>query len=271
MQLAGKNALVTGAGSGLGRAIALALAREGADIAVNDVHAAAAEAVAEEVRGLGRTAVTAVADVSDSAAVATIVADAAATLGTLDILVNNAGILQIPAGVQERVEKMVQEVMSGGQPETPLLATQSLTDADWSRMLAIHLNGTFYCTREALKIMEPKRSGVIINIASIAGTTGIAAVPHYSAAKGGIIAFTKAVAREVVRGGIRVNAIAPGYCDTPLLDPVSQVMKFATVAQIPMGRFGTAEEVAETAVYLASDASAFMTGQVLSPNGGEVI
>ncbi len=271
MRLEGTHALVTGAGSGLGQAIALAMAREGANVAINDLDPAAAEATAEAVRAAGRTASVHVADVSDSAAVRAMVAAAAAEMGTLDILVNNAGYAQMPDGVQERSEQAIQEMLAGGGGEVQILATQSLTDAEWSRMLAVHLNGTFFCTREALKIMEARRAGKIINMASIAGTTGLPTVPHYSAAKAGIIGFTKAVAREVVRSNIQVNAIAPGFIDTPLLSPLSQVMRFATVAQIPMGRLGVPEEVAETAVYLASADANFLVGQVLSPNGGQVI
>lgn len=268
MRLDGKKALITGAGSGLGQAIALAMAREGADVAINDLNAAAAETTAEGVRAAGRQASVHLGDVSDSAAVREMVHAAAAAMGTLDILVNNAGINHMPAGVMERSEQAIQEMMSGGGVETQILATQSLEDADWARMLAVHLNGTFYCTREALRIMEAKRSGKIINIASIAGLAG---VPHYSAAKAGIIGFTKAVAREVVRSNINVNAIAPGFIDTPFLEPLSQVLMFATVAQIPIGRLGRPEEVAATAVFLASDDAGFMVGQVVSPNGGQVV
>ena len=143
-----------------------------------------------------------------------------------------------------------------------------MEDGVWRRTLAIHLDGTFHCTREALKVMEVRRSGKIINMASIAGTTGLAGSPDYCAAKGGIIAFTKSVAKEVAHLGIQVNAIAPGFIDTPLLDEVSPAMKMLFVAQTPMGRMGTPEEIAAAALYLASPAADFVTGQVLSPNGG---
>ena len=143
-----------------------------------------------------------------------------------------------------------------------------MEDGVWRRTLAIHLDGTFHCTREALKVMEVRRRGKIINMASIAGTTGLAGSPDYCAAKGGIIAFTKSVAKEVAHLGIQVNALAPGFIDTPLLDEMSPAMKTMFLAQTPLGRLGTAEEIAAAALYLASPAADFVTGQVLSPNGG---
>ncbi len=143
-----------------------------------------------------------------------------------------------------------------------------MSDSQWRRTLSIHLDGTFYCTREALKIMEPKGSGRIINMASIAGTTGLLGAPDYSAAKAGIIGLTKAVAREVIGRGIYVNAIAPGYIDTPLLDMLTEPMRQVLIAQTPLGRLGTPQEVAALALYLASDESTYTVGQVISPNGG---
>jgi NAD(P)-dependent dehydrogenase (short-subunit alcohol dehydrogenase family) len=132
----------------------------------------------------------------------------------------------------------------------------------------VHLDGTFHCTREALKVMEVRRQGKIINMASIAGTTGLPSAPDYSAAKGGIIAFTKAVAKEVAHLGIQVNAIAPGFIDTPLLEALTPTMRMFALAQTPMRRLGTVDEIAAAARYLASPAADFVTGQVLSPNGG---
>jgi 3-oxoacyl-[acyl-carrier protein] reductase len=161
--------------------------------------------------------------------------------------------------------------MSGKGQQTPLDATVSLSDAGWSRMLAVHLNGTFFCTREALRWMTPARYGRIVNLGSIGGTTGLAMVPHYCAAKGGIIAFTKSVAREVMPFGITVNAIAPGFIDTPLLDPFDALTRMAVLSAIPMGRFGRPEEVVPSAMLLVDPKNAFMTGQVISPNGGQVI
>ena len=139
-----------------------------------------------------------------------------------------------------------------------------MEDGHWRRTLAIHLDGTFYCTREALKIMETNGQGCIINMASIAGLTGIVGAPDYSAAKAGILGFTKSVAREVIGRGVRVNAIAPGYVDTPLLDAMTPGMRQLVVAQTPAGRLGTPAEVAAVAVFLASDDASYFVGQALS-------
>jgi 3-oxoacyl-[acyl-carrier protein] reductase len=146
-----------------------------------------------------------------------------------------------------------------------------VTDEEWHRMLATHLDSTFYCCREALKVMIPKRAGRIINQGSIAGTTGIGFATAYSAAKGGIIAFTKALAREVVQHGILVNAIAPGFIETPMTAPIAAEARQMFVAMTPMGRFGEPREIAAAALFLASDDASFMVGQVVSPNGGYVI
>jgi NAD(P)-dependent dehydrogenase (short-subunit alcohol dehydrogenase family) len=135
-------------------------------------------------------------------------------------------------------------------------------------MLAVHVDGTFFCTREALRLMSPKNRGVIVNISSVAALTGLEVVPHYSAAKGAILAFTRAVARDVASRGIRVNAICPGYIDTPMTAPISPLLKAVSLSRTPLGRFGEPEDIARTALFLASDDSAFFTGQWLSPNGG---
>ena len=135
------------------------------------------------------------------------------------------------------------------------------------RMIAVHLNGTFFCTREALRLMSRRNRGAIVNMSSVAAW-GLETVPHYSAAKGGILAFTRAVAREVASRGIRVNAICPGYIDTPMTAPMSPLVRAALVARTPLQRTGEPREVAQTALFLASDDSAFYTGQWLSPNGG---
>jgi 3-oxoacyl-[acyl-carrier protein] reductase len=160
------------------------------------------------------------------------------------------------------------ELHATGTVTTALEATRTMEDFTWSRTLAVHLDGTFHCTREALKVMETRRSGSIINMASVAGLTGIAAAPDYSAAKAGIIGFTKAVAREVAMFGIRVNAIAPGFIETPMTELAPEAVLQAIKAQTPVGRMGTVAEVASVALYLASDEASFMVGQVVSPNGG---
>jgi NAD(P)-dependent dehydrogenase (short-subunit alcohol dehydrogenase family) len=267
VQLEGKVALVTGAGSGLGRAIALAFAREGAMVAVNDIREEAAEQVAAEIQAAGGRAMGVAADVADGRAVLKMFTRFLTVWDSLDLLVNNAGTVFLAPHVVANFEKLAGEVMSG-QPTTALEATKTMEDGVWRRTLAIHLDGTFHCTREALKVMEVRRRGKIINMASIAGTTGLAGSPDYCAAKGGIIAFTKSVAKEVAHLGIQVNALAPGFIDTPLLDELSPAMKAMFLAQTPLGRLGTADEIAAAALYLASAAADFVTGQVLSPNGG---
>jgi len=274
--LDGKTAFVTGAGSGLGREIALTFARAGARVAVNDLRATAASAVHDELAALGAAVACGplVGDVADSAAVRRWFERlGTATNGRLDVLVNNAGFADNDPETQSRMARQLEELAAGGRPTTPLETTRRMTDERWTRMLAVHLNGTFFCTREALGLMVP-HGGRIINMASIGGTTGIPGAVHYSAAKGGIIAFTKALAREVGGQGILVNAIAPGYIDTPLLDVLGEqrATQSAVIAlQTVVGRLGEAREVAATALFLAGPGGSYFTGQVLSPNGGLVI
>jgi 3-oxoacyl-[acyl-carrier protein] reductase len=268
MKLAGRIALITGAGSGLGREIALTFAREGATIAVNDINRESAAAVVKTIEATGGSSRAFLADVSDSVEVASLFEHLVDHWGTLDILVNNAGVALMSNEVKANFNQAVQEMLTGGTASTSLGATRLMSDSQWRRTLSIHLDGTFYCMREALKIMEPKGAGKIINMASIAGTTGLAGLPDYSAAKGGIVALTKSVAREVIGRGIYVNAIAPGFVDTPLLDVMDETMRRMTVMQTPIGRLGTPAEIAAVALYLASDDSSFTVGQVISPNGG---
>jgi len=262
--LDGKIAFVTGAGSGLGREIALTFARAGARVAVNDLRAEAAAAVQEDLAVLGAALSCGplVGDVSDSGRVRGWFETLGRTTGErLDVLVNNAGYADVDPETQARMRRQIEELTAGGPVVTALDATRRMTDERWARMLAVHLNGTFFCTREALGLMVPQRSGRIINMASIAGTTGI-------------VAFTKALAREVGPQGILVNAIAPGYIDTPLLDVMGdqRAMQTAMIAlQTAVGRLGEAREIAATALFLAGPGASYFTGQVLSPNGGLVI
>jgi 3-oxoacyl-[acyl-carrier protein] reductase len=252
MKLKDKVVLITGGGSGLGREMGLTFAREGAKIGVNDIKPESAQNVVTEIERAGGKARPFVADVSNSAAVAKMFAEFIAAFGTIDILINNAGIAR-------------------ATDDMTTLGTIQLTDEAWHKMLATHLDSTFYCTREALKVMIPKQSGRIINIGSIAGTTGLAFASDYCAAKGGIISFTKSVAREVVPMGILVNCIAPGFINTPMTAPIPDEIKKQVEGITPIGRFGEPSDIAAAALFLACDDSKFMVGQVLSPNGGYVI
>lgn len=273
-RLDGKVALVTGGASGIGRAICQSFAQEGATIVCNDLIVEAAQKVVDEC-GQQKQGLAVKADVAKSRQVTVMFDKIRKKFGRLDILVNNAGIglenAQLRARFNRVLEKQRAELATEGKINTALAATQNLTDQEWERMLAVHLNGTFYCTREALKLMEKQRSGKIISIASICGMTGCAGAPHYSAAKAGIMGFTRAVAREVIVSGVNVNAIAPGYIDTPMTQAVSDAVRQAIAMATPAGRFGSPQDIATLAVYLASEESNFVVGQVISPNGGYVI
>jgi 3-oxoacyl-[acyl-carrier protein] reductase len=274
VKLKDKVALVTGAGSGIGRAIATLFSQEGAHVVVNDLSEQAARETVEVLGAAGSGARAIVADVADSAQVKAMFAEIEREFGSLDVLVNNAGIAGTSAAdrdkLRERADTRIMELMSGQGIRTHLDVTQEMTDEAWHRMIAVHLNGTFFCTREALRLMSRRDQGAIINLSSVAAW-GIEAVPHYSAAKAGILGFTRAVAREVASRKIRVNAICPGYIDTPMTQPMSDLMRKAVVARTPLGRYALPNEVAQTALFLASDDSSFFTGQWLSPNGGLLI
>jgi len=252
MKLKDKVVLITGGGSGLGREMGLTFAREGAKVGVNDIRPESAHNVVTEIERAGGVARPFVADVSSSAAVGRMFAEFLAAFGKIDILINNAGIGRT-------------------RESSEVIPTHQKTDEDWHKMLATHLDSTFFCTREALKAMIPKQSGRIINLGSIAGTTGLAFASDYCAAKGGIIAFTKSVAREVVPMGILVNCIAPGFIDTPMTAPITLELRKQIEAITPIGRFGEPGDIAAAALFLACEDSKFMVGQVLSPNGGYVI
>ena len=269
MRLEGRVALVTGGGSGIGRAIAVRFADEGARVVVNDVRLDAARATAEKLAGGSGRAIQA--DVADSGQVRAMFAEIERDLPSLDILVNNAGIAGSADDrqtLQAKGEARIREMMAGQPVETQWDVTQNMSDAAWHRMIGVHLNGTFFCTREALRLMARQNRGVIINMSSVAGLMGLEAAPHYCAAKAGILGLTRAVAREVASRGIRVNAICPGYIDTPMTQPMSPLLRAAVVARTPLGRWGEPEDIAATALFLASDDSGFYTGQWLSPNGG---
>jgi len=274
VRLGGKVALVTGGGSGIGRAIATLFAEEGASVVVNDVVLEAAQKTVEGMGPAGARCLAVKADVSSSAEVKAMFAQIAARYGALDILVNNAGIGETDSKhgeeIRRKAEARITELMSGGKIATHWDATSEMSDADWSRMIGVHLNGTFFCTREALKSMATKNRGAIINMSSVAGLGGLEYAPHYSAAKGAILSFTRAVAKEVASRNIRVNAICPGWIDTPMTagQGESPLLLRAMLSRIPMGRTAHPREVATAALFLASDDSSYFTGQWLSPNGG---
>jgi 3-oxoacyl-[acyl-carrier protein] reductase len=273
VRLQDRIAVITGGGSGIGRAIALRFAEEGARVVVNDVRKDAAERVVASLTGGKGLAIQA--DVSDSAQVRAMFEEIERVMGGLDVLVNNAGIGSTSAGdaqkLRDKADTRIMEAVSGQGVRTHLDVTQHMTDEAWHGMIGVHLNGTFFCTREALRLMSRDNRGAIINLSSVAALMGLDSVPHYSAAKGGILAFTRAVAREVGSRGIRVNAICPGYIDTPMTAPMSELMRKAVLSRTPLGRWGLPEEIAATAAFLASDDASFITGQWISPNGGVFI
>jgi len=258
MKLEGRVAWVTGGGSGLGRAISERFAAEGARVAVNDLHAETAAETVAALPGTGHLALGG--DVSDAARVAGMAAEIAESCGRLDVLVNNAGVDRTPGDG-------VDDLMAGRATGT---LTAAMTDAGWTRMLDIHLNGAFFCAREAVKAMVDARSGAIVNMSSIAGLAGMGPI-HYATAKAGLLGFTRSLARELGPRGIRVNAICPGAIDTPMARKIPEPMLEAVRANTPLGRLGTADEIAAAALYLASDDAGFVTGQWLSPNGGVFI
>jgi 3-oxoacyl-[acyl-carrier protein] reductase len=252
MKLEGRVAWVTGGGSGLGRAISERFAAEGARVAVNDLRPDAAKETVERLGGRGHLALPG--DISDSACVAEMAQQIAQACGRLDVLVNNAGVDRTPG---DGTEKLF----------TTGSITPHMSDAGWTRMLEIHLNGAFFCARAAVKAMLVQGSGSIVNMSSIAGLGGMGAI-HYATAKAGLLGFTRALAREVGARGIRVNAICPGAIDTPMTGNVPEPIMAGMVAATPLRRMGTADEIAAAALFLASDESSFITGQWLSPNGG---
>jgi len=245
--LEGRKALITGSSHGIGRAIALAFAAEGADIAVNYRSSAAqAEAVGAEIRALGRKALVVKADVSQEAPVRVMVDEVLAAFGRIDILVNNAGFVTVAP-------------------------VETMDVAIWDDMIATHLRGTFLVTRMVLPGMLERRDGRIINVSSQIGQIGREWFAHYSAAKAGIIGFTKALSREVADRGVLVNCIAPGPIETGIVPKTPGAPSKDRVGMLPILREGEPEEVAPTAVFLASSASTYYVGQTLGPNGGDVM
>lgn len=239
-------AVVTGAGSGIGRAIAIRLAKEGSKVVVNDLRPYNAEETVKLIKQSDGIAVAAIGDVSEPADVASIFDKCEDKWGPATILVNNAGIVS-----QAKLEVM--EL------------------ADFDKMIAVHLRGCFLCCRRAIAKMLLERRGSIINIASQLGQIGGVELSHYSAAKAGIIGLTKSFAREVASSGVRVNAVAPGPINTELVKAISEDWRIAKAAELPLGRFGEPDDVAATVAFLASDEAKIYIGQTLGPNSGDVM
>ena len=275
MRFKDKVVLVTGGSEGLGKGIVDAFVREGARVAINGRNA---EKLASEVidvcqnAGASSAAVIGVAaDIGDSAAVSAMFAEILAKFGTLDILINNAALTPSDAeSAKSRIEFM--QMITTPIAKHSLKVTSQMSDERWLKMINTNLNGLFYCTREALRIMEPKGYGKIVNVGSVAGISGVSAhSPHYSASKGGMVAFTKSVAVEVAGAGINVNCIAAGGIATAAWDEAAaRVPGFMgqIMQMIPAGRIGTIEEYSSLALYLSSDDAGYLMGQIISPNGG---
>ena len=243
MLLAGKIAVVTGAGRGIGRAIAERFAQEGADVALCGRTPATLEAVAAQVRAAGRQALPLTVDVTQAAAVDGLVQTVLDKFGRLDILVNNAGVTRDALLIR-------------------------MKDADWDEVLAVNLTGTFLCTRAVARVMMRQRSGRIINLASIVGLTGNAGQTNYAASKAGILGLTKSVAKELAGRGVTVNAIAPGFVETEMTQGLSDDVKTYWRGLIPLQTFGQPEDVASAALFLASEGARYITGHVLAVEGG---
>ena len=247
MLLTDKTAVVTGGSRGIGRAIAVALAAEGAKVAVIYAgNAAAAEETLSLIKEQGGEAVAMPCDVADDAAVSDMINAVKEQFGSVDILVNNAGITR--DGLLMRMK-----------------------EGDWQAVLDTNLTGVFHCTKAVTKLMMKQRSGAIINITSVVGQTGNAGQANYAAAKAGMIGFTKSVAKELASRGIRVNAVAPGCIDTDMTAVLSDAVKEDMLKSIPLGRVAQPEEVAKAVVFLASDNASYITGQVLNVDGGMVM
>jgi 3-oxoacyl-[acyl-carrier protein] reductase len=246
LELNEKVALVTGAARGLGQAIALKLAEAGADLALCDLNAEWLEETAGKVQALGRRAECYGVNVAEGGSVADGVKAVEKDFGKIDILVNNAGITK--DGLLMR-----------------------MSEADWDAVLNVNLKGAFLCTKAAMRGMMKQRSGTIVNIASVIGLMGNAGQANYAASKGGLISFSKTVAKELASRNVRCNAVAPGFIRTAMTDALDEDVQQKMKELIPLGRFGEPEDVADVVLFLASDASAYVTGQVISTCGGMVM
>ena len=235
--LDGKIALVTGAGSGIGQAIAVRFAREGATVVVNDLSTAQSKDTLEKIRAESGEAHAIAADVSDADRVRAMFAEILSRFGRIDVLVNNAGIghsnAEELALVNQTADAIMADMMAGKPPSVRFDFTRQVTDESWRKQLGVHLSGCFHCTREALRDMMPRGSGTIVNMSSAGALVGQPVFTHYSAAKGGMLSFTRAIAVEAGPYGVRVNAIAPGAIDTPLGAQLSRSFVGALIARAP--------------------------------------
>ncbi|NLY67925.1 MAG: 3-oxoacyl-[acyl-carrier-protein] reductase [Tissierellia bacterium] len=247
MSLTGKNALVTGASRGIGRAIAVELAKNGANIAISYVNNKdKADEVVNEIKGYGVKAIAVKADVSKEEEVLNMVKIVKESIGSIDILVNNAGI--------NRDNLLMR-----------------MSTEDWDKVIDTNLKGTYLCSKALIRDMIKKKSGKIINIASVAGVAGNFGQTNYSASKAGVIGFTKSLAKEVASRGINVNAIAPGLIETDMTLALKEDIRDSLVKNIPMGRLGTVQDIANIVIFLASEKSNYITGQVINVDGGMIM
>jgi len=243
MQVSGRVALITGGGQGIGREIALKLASYGADIAVVDVNLEKAQETANEAKKMGRRAMAMKVDVTSATETEEMAAKVFEELEAIHILVNNAGITR--DGLLLRMK-----------------------EEDWDAVLDVNLKGAFNCTKAVLKYMTKARWGRIVNIASVVGVMGNAGQANYAASKAGLIGFTKSVAREVASRNITCNAVAPGFIETAMTDALSDQVKADLLARIPLGRLGGASDIANGVLFLSSNVSNYITGEVMNINGG---
>ncbi|MFH1594552.1 MAG: 3-oxoacyl-[acyl-carrier-protein] reductase [Candidatus Omnitrophota bacterium] len=240
-----KVSIVTGGARGIGKAIALKLASEGSNIAICDVNTDVLEEAKKEIGTSGTEVLTGKVDVTNLQDVQIFVQKVLDKFSKIDILINNAGITRDGLIVR-------------------------MTDADWDAVLNVNLKGTFNCIKAAAKVMMKQRSGKIVNIASVIGIIGNAGQANYAASKGGVIALTKSAAKELASRNVNVNAIAPGFIETHMTAQLSEDIRTAILKQIPLGRWGSSENVADLALFLVSDASGYITGQVVQVDGGMV-